>query len=214
MKKISQRNYSEIDDYDGRSLLKKQFEKFLPFCNQNVENFEEISYKIYSISHNFCGIAANARDRGIGGLEGDVKIAISIAMDIEIESNYYLDISRNFKESVSKKLKKAWVENDIAFLVEFFCQIERNVSQAFVDNNTCEGVGSVDFYEIKDEEEIGIAPSEEMLAMADELIMFAQIPTKKKYGENFIKKREKVSSKPAKRENKQIALSLYGDNDE
>lgn len=213
MSKNPSRYYSKLPaDWSPQSQFTKYLSKYFPLSEKiTAENFEDFAKTIGDLALDVGRSTRGEKQTTGGGIYEDVRTALSCASQIAIAADFYAESARNFKHGSVGKLRRAWASNDAETLLYLLTGYERNASDTVLDHADCDGIGydPIEFYEMDDESEEP-EQSEEMLAMADELIMFKSEIQKKIYGGNWTKNREKLSSKPAKRENKQLTLSLWG----
>jgi hypothetical protein len=200
----------EETDFSDKNLLKLWLSKKIPLSeNITAKNFEDVCIAIYSMSL-AAGISKrNGKVGSAGGSAEDIRIALAIAMDLEIKIDYYSENARQYKNGLSSKLRIAFLNNDIDSLIYIFSGAERNATTSIIKHEECE-IG--DYGTIPDtletimlEEEIeakGLIEIEDNAAVWIDVILEDTSASFKKFGGNKIK--EKLSSKPAKRRNKQI----------
>ena len=215
----SQKDYTtSAAAWTPRQELKQYLTKYCPFSEKiNEDNFEDFCYQVGNLALIIGTSERKNEDPKTGGTTEDVRVAFSAGANIAIPDDFYANSARQTKSGVSKKLRKIFENDKVDDLIYFLTGVERNASCKIVNHKQCDGIGEIEdddqYYEIG-EEDVKILEKQEIdekLAeeWADTLILYPSEIPKKIRGENWTKTREKPGSKPAKRENKQLTLSLY-----
>jgi hypothetical protein len=189
--------------YSAQNLAKTYLERKIPLSlNITEENFEDVAEAVYDLCHLAGDELRGGKGRAGGGRE-DIRVALSIAADIEIDVDFWSVNARNFKNSMTQKLQNAFKNDDVATLVYIMCGLERNAATAIVDHRDNELVAEISFIEIFD-----LCDDEEreelVVDMVEELVMSANTVHRRKFGGN----EHKVRSKPATRSTKQLVMEL------
>ena len=195
-----------LSAYSAQKLAITYLKSKIPLSlNVTEENFEDVAEGVYDLCH-FAGDELRGGKGRAGGGREDIRVALSIAMDIGIHADFWAENSRNFKNSLSVKLQKAWKDDDVDTLVSVFCGIERNAATAFVNHRDSDGLAEDldDFYEIDLNEAEEETEEELRIDMVEVLIMSPNTVQRRKYGGNQHKPRRK----PAPRSTKQLVMEI------
>lgn len=188
--------------FSAQNLAKTYLSSLIPLSlNVTEENFEDVAEGVYDLCHMAGDELRGGRGRGSGS--EDIRVALSVAMGIEIDDDYYAGSARQPKTGLTQRLRRAWQADDVDTLVSIFCGLERNAATAMVDHNGSELVKDLEVsYDLDLEEE---ETEEELrIDMVEVLIMSPNTVQRRKYGGNAHKPR----SKPAPRCTKQLVMEM------